>query len=183
MLITISGLPGSGTTTVSKLLSKAHNVEFVSVGDLFRKIAKEKNLSVLEFNKLAEKDNSIDFEIDEYQKKVIKTMNTGILEGRLSGHFANKMSKDVSTIRIWIKAPIEIRAKRIAKRKSISYDDALSEIIEREKSECARYKTIYEMDINNLSIYDIIIDSNGWKSHDIMNILKKSIDCFNKRIH
>jgi len=49
MIITISGLPGSGKTTVAKKLSKKLNYEFISVGDLKGQFAKEKGMTIDEF--------------------------------------------------------------------------------------------------------------------------------------
>ncbi|WP_292351086.1 AAA family ATPase, partial [Methanomethylovorans sp. PtaU1.Bin093] len=58
MLITISGLPGSGTTTVSNLLSRHYEMEMISAGEVFRTLAKERGVTLAEFGELAEKDES-----------------------------------------------------------------------------------------------------------------------------
>ena len=42
MKITIGGLPGSGTTTVSRILSEKLNLEWISAGKIFRELAKER---------------------------------------------------------------------------------------------------------------------------------------------
>ena len=44
MIITISGIAGSGKSTVAKLLAKKLNCKHYSVGDFMRQIAKEKNI-------------------------------------------------------------------------------------------------------------------------------------------
>ena len=41
--ITISGSPGSGKTTIAKLLAKKLGIKYVYSGDIFRKKAKEYN--------------------------------------------------------------------------------------------------------------------------------------------
>ena len=170
VLLTISGLPGSGTTTVSRLLSEKYGLEMVSAGEVFRSLAKEYGMNLAEFGALAESDDSIDLKIDERQKEIANTRNDIILEGRLAGHMAEKAMK------VWIKAPVDVRVERIVSRESGSFEDKLSETIEREASEAIRYKTIYDIDINNLSVYDLVIDSHKWDQFQIADIISCAID-------
>ena len=72
MIITISGAPGTGTTTLARGLAAELNLRWVNSGRLFRKIAAEKNISVKEMNHLAEKGPEIDYLIDDAQKAVAK---------------------------------------------------------------------------------------------------------------
>jgi cytidylate kinase len=174
MQITISGLPGSGTSTVSRLLAEYYELELISSGEVFRRIAKEKGLSITEFGAMAEKDPSIDIAIDKHQRAIIRSQDNLILESRLAGH----MAKGVPTVlKIWIKAPLPVRVKRIQKReKSLSFDADLEKTISREKSETLRYMNYYKIDIGDLSIYDIIIDSEKWNQYQILDILRVAID-------
>ena len=174
MRITVSGLPGSGTTTIARLLAEYYELELISSGEIFRRIAKEKGISLAEFGTVAEKDPSIDLAIDKNQRAVIHSQENLILESRLAGH----MAKDVpNVLKIWIKAPLPVRAKRILRReKSVSFDEELERTIEREKSEALRYMSYYNIDINDLSIYDIIIDSEKWNQYQILDILRVAID-------
>ena len=64
--ITIAGDIGSGKSTVAKKLADWLGVEPLSTGGIQRQIAQQRRLSVLELNKLAEEDPSIDREIDGY---------------------------------------------------------------------------------------------------------------------
>lgn len=50
MIITVGGLAGTGTTTTAELLSEKLDIPFVSSGSIFRAMAKEKGMSVLEFS-------------------------------------------------------------------------------------------------------------------------------------
>ena len=170
MLLSMSGLPGSGTTTVSKLLAEHYGVDLVNAGDVFRGLAKEHGMSLAEFGKLAESDASIDVKIDDRQKEIANTRDDIILEGRLAGHMAEK------ALKVWIKAPIIVRVKRISGRESTSVDVMLDETIKREASEAVRYKEIYEIDIEDLSVYDLVIDSGKWDQFEIMNILIAAIE-------
>ncbi|MBC7085753.1 MAG: AAA family ATPase [Methanomethylovorans sp.] len=170
MLITISGLPGSGTTTVSNLLAKHYGMEMVSAGEVFRTLAKERGLTLAQFGALAEKDDSIDVQIDKRQQEIAASRDNIILEGRLAGHMAPH------ALKVWLKAPVEIRVKRIVSREKTSFQKAMKETLEREASESLRYREIYGIDINDLSIYDIVIDSNRWNQFQIVHILSSCID-------
>jgi len=55
MRITISGPPGSGKGTVSKILAKHYHLKFYSVGDLRREAARKKGMTIEKFNKWSEK--------------------------------------------------------------------------------------------------------------------------------
>ena len=174
MQITVSGLPGSGTTTISRLLAEYYELELISSGEVFRKIAREKGMSLAEFGALAEKDPSIDLAIDKNQRAIIHSQDHLILESRLAGH----MAKDVpNVLKIWVKAPLSVRVKRIYRReKSVSLDKELDKTIQREKSEALRYMNYYKIDIGDLSIYDIVIDSEKWNQYQILDILRVAID-------
>jgi len=54
LLITISGLPGSGTTTVSRLVADALTLERVPGGEVFRQLAAEAGMSLAEFGTYAQ---------------------------------------------------------------------------------------------------------------------------------
>lgn len=174
MQITVSGFPGSGTTTISRLLAECYDLEMVSSGEIFRKMAKERGLSLAEFGALAERDPSIDLDIDKNQKSIIQSRENIILESRLAGHMAEGRS---DVLKVWIKAPLLTRVRRIQRReKSISFDEELNKTAEREKSEALRYKNYYGIDIKDLSIYDIVIDSEKWNQYQTLDILRVAID-------
>ena len=166
----MSGLPGSGTTTVSKLLAEHYGVDLVNAGDVFRGLAKEHGMTLAEFGALAESDASIEVKIDERQKEIANTRDDIILEGRLAGHMAEK------ALKVWIKAPIDVRVKRISGREGASFDVMLDETIRREESEAVRYKEIYEIDIEDMSVYDLVIDSGKWDQFEIVKILMTAIE-------
>ena len=134
MRITISGKAGSGKGTIAKLLSKKLKLKHYSIGDLMRVMATEKNLSLLELNKLAEKDKSIDFELDNKLKELGKTKDNFVVDGRLTSFFISN-----AEIRVFLDADEKVRAQRILKdkrqhEKSKSLKEAINSIKKREES-------------------------------------------------
>jgi cytidylate kinase len=152
MIITISGAPGTGTSTLARSLSAQLQLRWVNSGELFRKIAGEKNITVREMNRLAEKGPEIDYLIDDAQKALAKE-GGGIFEGRLSGHLLQ------ADLKVLLKADLRIRAERIAKREAKLIEDAMHETRIREESEARRYKMYYNIDLSDFSTYDLVLDS------------------------
>ncbi len=152
MIVTISGAPGTGTSTLARSLSLELKLRWINSGDLFRKIADEKDISVREMNRLAEKGPEIDYLIDDAQK-VLAREGSGIFEGRLSGHLLP------ADLKVLLKAELRTRAERIAKREAKLTKDAMHETRHREESEGRRYKMYYNIDISDFSVYDLVVDS------------------------
>ena len=170
MIITIGGLAGTGTTTLAQVLSEKLNVPYISAGFIFREMAAERGMSVLEFSEFAEGNDEIDKEIDKRQAEKAKSTDNLILEGRLSAFFV-----DNADLRICLMTPFDVRSKRIAERENKSVDVAKSEIIIREESEDLRYKEIHNIDISNMEIYDLIINTDSFDPESISEIITTTL--------
>lgn len=176
MILTVSGLPGTGTTTVSKILAEHYGMDFISGGEIFRGLAQERNMSLAEFGALAEADFSVDRLIDEKHRELSKERDDLILEGRLAGLMAEP-PVGVKCVRVWLKAPIETRVRRIMDREgSSSFKYEMNKTMEREESERVRYEKYYNIAIGDLSAYDIVLDTDRWDQYKIAEILIKAID-------
>ena len=142
-------------------------LKYLSMGQIFRELAKEKGMTLSEFSKHAESDKNIDFEIDAKQKEYAKEGNI-VIEGRLSGHVI-----DDADLKIWLSASLEERIKRIIGRENRDYNDVLEETKIREMSEKKRYYKYYQMDIDDLSKYDVVINTEKWNAEEIVEIIKE----------
>ncbi len=171
MIITISGPPGSGKSTLSRILSVKLGMELISMGDVFRKCAEDRCMCLAEYGILAKSNGDIDREIDEMQKRIAKEKDNIILEGRLSGFLVD------ANLKVWLKAPLEVRAERIAKRENKPVSVAMAETSERECCERERYLNYYNIDIKDLSVYDLVIDSGKWGAEEISEIVMKAVEC------
>ncbi len=172
-VVTISGLPGSGTTTVARLLEKETGITYVYSGDIFRKMAKKYNMSLEDFGRYCEKHKEVDEELDRYQLEILKKGNV-ILEGRISGWIAYRNTID--SLKVILEAELETRVERIIKREKGDFKKRKQEIIEREKSEATRYKNYYDIDVCDTSIYDLVIDSSDKTPEEIVEIIIKEIN-------
>ena len=166
MKITISGLPGSGTTTTGKLLADKLGVPFYSAGDIFRKMAREKNMTLEQFSAYAQKHEEIDMLIDSTQRELAKKIKEGVLEGRLSGW----MVEDAD-LKVWLYAGERTRYERISKREGKSFEEISRVTRVREKSERERYRKFYGIDINDMSIYHLVLNSEKYSPEDMVEII------------
>ena len=158
MRITVSGLPGSGTTSLSRYLAERHGFTMISAGEVFRQLAKEHTMELAEFGRLAEADPAYDKMIDARQKEIASQRDNIIVEGRLSGWMVES-----ADLKIWLYAPIGCRVKRIAFRDQTADEKTAERLtLEREKCEAGRYRSYYSIDITDLSIYHLILNSEHW---------------------
>jgi cytidylate kinase len=168
MIITISGAPGTGTTTLARALAAELGVRWINSGELFRKIASEKNISVKEMNRLAEKGPEIDYQIDDAQKALARE-GSGIFEGRLSGHLL------AADLKVLLKTDLRARAERVARREAKLLEDAMQETRSREESEARRYKKYYNIDINDFSVYDLVVDTGRFNEAGTFSIVLAAV--------
>ncbi|MDZ7799023.1 MAG: cytidylate kinase family protein [Patescibacteria group bacterium] len=167
MIISISGKPGSGKSTVAKKIAEKLNYERYYMGGLRRQAAREKGMTLAEYNRLGEKDFSTDKEVDEYLKKLGQKEDNFIIEGRTAFHFIPHSYK------IFLDVEAEEGARRIFKdikkggaqrneaKNLESLEDVLKANQERMRSDDFRYKKYYDLDIFNPKHYDLYLDTTN----------------------
>ncbi|HDO20577.1 MAG: AAA family ATPase [archaeon GB-1845-036] len=175
IVITVSGPPGSGKTRHAKKIAEIFGLRYFSIGRYFREMAENKGLKLEKFHEEAEKDSRFDREADNITIREAKRGNV-VLDGHLTGW----MAKKYADIKIYLTAPIEARAKRVAKRDKKTFEEALKEVKIREESNRKRYLKFYGIDLNDLSIYDIIINTDKWEEKTVEKALKILIEDYIK---
>jgi cytidylate kinase len=170
LVITVSGLAGSGTTTLCKKLAQHYGFKHIYAGLIFRQMAEEMGMSLQEFQKYAELHPEVDREVDRRQIEAAKEGNV-IIEGRLAGWMVKE-----ADLKIWLEAPLRVRVERVARREKKPYDIAFMETVEREKQNRKRYLNLYGIDIDDLSIYDLVINTSKWSPDGVFAIVKAAVD-------
>jgi len=174
MLITVSGPAGSGKTTLAASLAEQLGYEHVSGGDIFRDIAAERGLTPLELNRRAEENDQIDRDLDRRLRSIASDRKELVLESRLAGWMAG----DHADFRFWLDAPLDVRAKRVADREDKSVDRARRETEQRAESEARRYREYYGIDIDDRSIYDIVVNTARWGPEGVCTLAVEALEAY-----
>ena len=174
-IISITGDLGSGKSTVSKLLCERLNYDHVYTGKIQRALAQKYNMTTLELNKYAETHPDIDEEIDS----IFKSLNDStdlIVDSRLAWFFIPKSFK------VFLKTNVIVSANRISndnKRENEGYsskEEAIDKINARKASENKRYMELYGADCNDLSQFNLVIDTSFITPEKVVTIILAEYD-------
>ena len=172
--ITVSGPPGSGTSTLVEKLANEYSWQSLNGGDIFRKEAKDRNLTVGQFSELCKTNLDVDKSLDEILKKEIENPDGAeIIESRLSGWWAHLM--EVDCLRVWVNVSPEECARRIQKREGGNFEDRLVLSQQRQIDDKERYRILYDIDLDDMSPYSLIIDTDDISAEEVFSIVKSEI--------
>ncbi len=156
MLVTISGLPGSGTSTVARRVATELDLVHLDGGTIFRQLAAGAGMSLAEFGQWAEKHPEVDLALDRRLAERAKLADV-VLESRLAGWIAH--NEGLAGLRVWLACADEVRAARVARRDRLRPEEALEVNRDREASERARFRAYYGIDLDDLGLYHLVLDS------------------------
>jgi CMP/dCMP kinase len=165
-IITLGGLPGSGKSTVKRLLVETLNYQSFSTGDFARSLAVGRGLSLEEFNELVTKDKSLDLHIDEEQTRIGLEEDEYIIDSILGFHFIP------NSFKIHLSVPLEVSAKRIFGDKNSTlrvashdspdtYEETLEKTRRRIENHKGRYFNHYGVHIYDEKNFDLVIDTTS----------------------
>ena len=188
-IITISGTPGSGKSTIAKDLVKKYNAKRVYAGAIWRQMAKERGMTLIELQKQMANNPEVDTEVDKKATREAYKLaedHLVIVEGRVLYHFIPE------SIKLFIKVDIEEGAKRIwlswekeenKQKRNEANVNSLEELIEKTKqrkaSNIARYTKFYNIDHTDESQYDFVLDTTNINAEQAT---QKVIDFIDTRI-
>lgn len=169
-LVTISGPPGCGATTVATQLAEELDYNYVNGGQMFRNLAEERDVSLNELLEQAERDDTIDRSLDTRIQRIIDQHNftdSGlIIESRLAGWVAG----DDADIKLWLDAPADVRIERTKYR---SQEDIA--LREREQNDADRYESYYGIDLADTRFYDLHINTARWSPKATISLVLQGL--------
>lgn len=169
MKITIAGTPGSGKSTIGKLLAAKLNYNYYDVGKLRRNIAKKRGISIEQLNTIGETEDWTDTEVDNSIQLIGNKQDNIVVVGRIAFHFIP------DSLKVFLECNIETGAKRIFKGKKratehyYSLQSAIKKIKERTASDKARYKKHYNLDPYNKAQFDLTINASNLTIQEVLN--------------
>ncbi len=168
MRVAISGKSGCGNTTVSTLVAQRMNYTLINF--TFRALAAERGIEFWDFCRLAESDDSIDRELDARQVEMAMAEENCVLGSRLAIWMLEE-----ADLKVYITASTEERARRILRREGGTFEERLTQTLNRDANDTARYKRIYSIDNSDPSGADIVINSDDLSPEQVADIIVEEI--------
>ena len=175
MIVTVGGLPGTGTSTLCQLLERELGLPYVYAGQIFRQEAAARGLSLAEMNELAQHDDSVDRALDDRQLELLRQGGV-ILEGRMSGWLAAR--NEIPACKVWLICDEDIAIRRLVDRDGGDLEEQRRYTRERVALEADRYKRYYGADPADPSVYDLVLDSGGVEPPDLVKRVLEGLEAW-----
>ena len=174
VVICISGMTGSGKSTVAKRLAAKYGLDYFSGGNALRVLAQEEGYNSevtgwwesaegLNFLKQRMGDPAFDKKIDEKLLELAKKGNV-VLDSWTMPWLLNEGFK------VWLEASPTVRAKRVVTRDSISIEEAINALNEKDARTRQIYKSLYGFDLgHDLSPFNLVLATDDLEPDDIFH--------------
>lgn len=174
MKITVSGIVGSGKTTISKMISERLELERHYVGGMMRDMAAERGKTLQELTEDAKTDKSIDLELDRRQRDLNDGDVKFVVDSRLGFYFIPDSYK------VFLRVDLPEAARRIyganrGEEKYSNEEECLMYLKKRIDSESIRYKKYYGINFPNDEDFDLVVDTTGRGVEEIVEEILSSI--------
>lgn len=166
--IAISGKSGCGNSTVTKMVGQELGLKVINY--TFRQMARERGISFAELRRKAEQDDTFDLELDRKQVELAKGGNC-VLGSRLAVWILKN-----ADLKVYLTASSEVRARRIAEREKRDFVEVLRETKYRDKLDHDRYVRIYGIDNDDLSIANMIIDTETNDQNQVVALITSAVE-------
>lgn len=180
-VICISGMAGTGKSTLSKKLAAKYHLKYYSGGDALRALAAKEGYDAsslgfwespegLRFLERREKDAKFDKTVDDKLLECAKGGNV-LLDSWTMAWLLK------SGFKIWLLASMEKRAERVAQRDKLPVDEALRMLKQKEKKTKAIYKQLYGFDLGeDFKPFDLVLDTNNLNEEEVFQVLCNVIE-------
>ena len=174
-IIALSGDLASGKGSTSRILMKELNYGIYRNGEYFRKLAKEKGMDITQFNEYVKDHPEIDIQTEKSAGEYAKTHDNFIIDARLGWYAVPESFK------VYMTVDIDVAAKRAFNdqdRKSSECFDTVEEqkadIEKRYKLENERYWNLYQVRKDDMSNYDLVIDTTELTPQETADIIREA---------
>ncbi|HDJ26394.1 MAG TPA: cytidylate kinase [Candidatus Bathyarchaeota archaeon] len=187
MTICLSGLSGSGKSTVGRELARCYGLRYVSGGDALKEKARELGYNVDEpgwwegpegraFLELRLRDPKFDEEVDAW---LIERAREGgaVIDSRTLAHLFG----EGIDLKVWLHASERVRAERVARRDGMSFEEALAAVRAKDERTREIYERIYGFGMDDLSPYDLIVDTDNLGPGEVISTIRAVVEALRAR--
>lgn len=173
--ITVSGHPGSGTSTLVQGLVDRFGWSSLNGGDVFRAEAKRRNMSLADFGNLCQQELDVDRSLDALlQESMVGEESSDIVESRLAGWWAYKL--DLPCLRVWLDVTDDARAKRVSSRENIPFEEALEANRRRAEVDGQRFEELYGLKPDDPEPYSHVIEASNLNATEILEHIVRLLE-------
>lgn len=176
-VISITGDLASGQSTVSKMLAEDLNFYLYRNGAYCRELAVEYGMSITEFCEYLKDHPEIDRQIEKSATEYAKDHNDIVIDAKM-GWYAVPDS-----FKVYLKVDIDIAAQRAfadpnrKRAEDLPTVEAQKEdMIKRAKTDLTRYFNLYNVHRNDMSNYDLVIDTSNLKPEEVLSKIKEAYE-------
>jgi cytidylate kinase len=181
VVICISGMAGTGKSTLSKKLAKRYHLKYYSGGDVLKTLAEQAGYDAskpgwwesptgLIFLKQRQSDPTFDKTVDN---KLLECAEKGNV--LLDSWTMPWLMKE--GFKIWLLASVEKRAQRVAERDKMTTEKALKVLNEKEERTKAIYKQLYGFTLGeDFKPFDVVLDTENMSAEEVYQTLCRVID-------
>ena len=173
-IIALSADLAAGKGTVSELLIKDLNYGIYRNGAYVRKLAADMGLNITSFNEYLSEHPEIDIQIEKSAAEYAKNHDNFIIDARLGWYAVPESFK------VYLKVDIDVGAKRAfedeKRKKTESFatvEEQKQDMIKRFNSENERYWNLYHVHKEDMSNYDLVIDTTDKTPEEVVEIIKR----------
>ncbi|RME79892.1 MAG: cytidylate kinase [Methanobacteriota archaeon] len=173
MKIAISGFTGTGKTSVAKKLYEhlKDEMEIELLAPTFKDVIESLGITLEEYERKAEEDHSIDRKFDEKIREMFSSQGNAILASWLAIWLVE------ADMKVFLHAPLEVRAQRMAEREGLSMEEAIEYIEERDARNRKRYMEVYNIDIDKFyELADISINTASFSIDEEVSLILKALN-------
>lgn len=176
-IITITGDHASGQGTLSNKLQEKLNYEIYRNGLYVRNLAKEKGMSITEFQVYLNEHPDLDKQIEKSAADYANTHDNLIVDAKLGWYVIPKSFK------VYLKVDIDVAVKRafedVARKNTEPFsniDEAREKIIYRHTQETKRWQAEYGVNRDDMSNYDLVIDTTNLNPEEICSVVLEAYE-------
>ena len=171
MIITISGMLGSGKSTIAKALAKRLGFQHKSAGDFMREMAKERGVDLMILTEEAKHSDAIDREIDERTKQFGKAQDNFVMDGRMAWKFIPHSLKVFLEVDLNEASRRIFHDKRPEEHRNTTLEETKHNIEKRLAAEKERYQKYYGVDHLDQRHYDLMIDTTKLEPDKVVDLI------------